>query len=132
MMICDEINPTCLIKVCCSEKCELITKEIDTRFKNNSIKDYLNILTNDYCCPICYSDTFDFLPVNSYPRKQDISIRLNCVFCNSIFYIEYNCEKSKFKINSIHRNILFHTSINTSKLKNIINKTKKMSKKLGF
>lgn len=71
-MICDKINPTCIVKAVCSQLCEQAIK--DLRLKDKSFDSYFKLIETQSFCPKCGYDRY----------KIYHNMKTGCEFCKDI------------------------------------------------
>jgi len=105
-MICDELNPNCLVKSCCSKKClevESYINDMFKRLKNKGVYPYYygNMIKNNYC-PVCHSKDFIYR-AEMYPGMR---CEIQCQYCYAnIDLIKYDYA-DEYSINSIYKSAM--------------------------
>ncbi len=101
-MICNEANPNCLVKSCCSEKCQSVIDLISKKQKNIDEFDYdslfKSMIKNEWC-PICGKNRFHYSKVNK------LLYIIDCQYCWTRF--------------SLGRNNLFDNHLTKWEIKNV-------------
>ena len=129
-MICDKHYPNCLVKACCSIRCDEINNNIKRmRLTINSAKDYYlgNMLKNMYC-PVCHTNMFRY---EITPLNYDVYMYVSCKFCDTRYQIKYTYGKQKgfndLTLTNVHEfNKGYHSWHGVKDLQSIYNKLYKI------
>ena len=84
--ICDEYNPNCLVRSCCSQICDKIKNLVDGYIKYNLDNQWIfyELFTNEKC-PVCHTNKFWFLEYSSPRTAEGIRIKITCDFCYATY-----------------------------------------------